>query len=48
MDKQTVTRDIKSEIGNWPNMSQIAKYLGKSRNYVQTLMALYPAVFSGS
>lgn len=38
MDKQTITRDIKREIGNWPNQSQIAKYLGKSRGYVRTMM----------
>lgn len=38
MDKQTVVRDIKHEIGNWPNLSQIAKYLGKSRDYAQSLM----------
>lgn len=38
MDKQTIVRDIKHEIGNWPNKSQIARYLGKSREYVSTLM----------
>lgn len=38
MDKQTITRDIKKEIGNWPNQSQIARYLGKSRDYVREMM----------
>ncbi len=38
MDKQTITRDIKKEIGNWVNISQIAKYLGKSRNTVAEMM----------
>ena len=39
MDKQTIVRDIKREIGNWPCQSDIARYLGKSRDYVINLMA---------
>lgn len=38
MDKQTLTRDIKQEIGCWPTTSDIARYLGKSRDYVRNLM----------
>ena len=38
MDKQIITRDIKKEIGNWPCLSDIARYLGKSRGYAQSLM----------
>lgn len=38
MDKQTIVRDIKREVGNWPCQSDIARYLGKSRDYVMTLM----------
>lgn len=38
MDKQTLTRDIKQEIGCWPTTSEIARYLGKSRDYVRNLM----------
>ncbi len=38
MDKQTITRDIKKEVGNWPNQTEIARYLGKSRDFVQNLM----------
>nr|DAQ10097.1 MAG TPA: excisionase [Caudoviricetes sp.]DAY29790.1 MAG TPA: excisionase [Caudoviricetes sp.] len=38
MDTQSLTRDIKNEVGNWPNVSQIARYLGKSREYVNELM----------
>lgn len=38
MDTQSLTRDIKNEVGNWPNVSQIARYLGKSREYVSELM----------
>ena len=36
MDKQTIVRDIKKEVGNWPCQSDIARYLGKSRDYVIT------------
>ena len=39
MDKQTIVRDIKREVGNWPCQSDIARYLGKSRDYVINLMA---------
>ena len=39
MDKQTIVRDIKKEVGNWPCQSDIARYLGKSRDYVINLMA---------
>lgn len=39
MDKQTIVRDIKREVGNWPCQSDIARYLGKSRDYVIELMA---------
>lgn len=38
MDKQMIVRDIKKEIGNWPCQSDIARYLGKSRDYVMNLM----------
>ena len=38
MDKQVIVRDIKREVGNWPCQSDIARYLGKSRDYVMTLM----------
>lgn len=38
MDKQTIVRDIKKEAGNWPCQSDIARYLGKSRDYVINLM----------
>ena len=38
MDKQTLTRDIKQEIGCWPTTSDIARYLGRSRDYVRNLM----------
>ncbi len=46
MDKQTLTRDIKQEIGCWPTTSDIARYLGKSRDYVRTLMAGTDALVS--
>ena len=39
MDKQTIVRDIKKDAGNWPCQSDIARYLGKSRDYVINLMA---------
>ena len=38
MDKQTIVRDIKREVGNWPCQSDIARSLGKSRDYVMNLM----------
>lgn len=38
MDRQTIIRDIKKEVGNWPCQSDIARYLGKSRDYVMNLM----------
>ena len=32
MTKQEVERDIKSELGSFPNISQIAKYMSVSRD----------------
>jgi DNA-directed RNA polymerase specialized sigma subunit len=46
MDKQTLTRDIKQEIGCWPTTSEIARYLGKSRDYVREMMAGADALVS--
>ena len=46
MDKQTLTRDIKQEIGCWPTTSEIARYLGKSRDYVRAMMAGADALVS--
>lgn len=39
MIKQEVVRDIKKEIGNWPCQSDVARYLGKSRDYVANLLS---------
>ena len=47
MDKQTITKDIKKEIGNWPCLSDIAKYLGKSRDYANNLMQGCEFIFAG-
>ncbi len=47
MDKQTITKDIKKEIGNWPCLSDIAKYLGKSRDYANNLMQGCEFIFDG-
>ena len=39
MERQEVIRDMKKEIGSFPNLSQIAKYLGKGRDAARTLVA---------
>lgn len=39
MNRQEVIRDMKAEIGSFPNLSQIAKYLGKGRDTARTLVA---------
>lgn len=35
MTKQDLVRDMKKEIGSLPTISQIAKYMGKSRDQVR-------------
>lgn len=39
MQKQEVERDIKSEVGSFPNISQIAKYLSVSRDKAREMVA---------
>ncbi len=39
MQKQEVVRDMKSEVGSFPNISQIAKYLSVSRNTAKEMVA---------
>lgn len=36
MTKQEIIRDIKKEIGSFPNVSQIARYFGVSRDKVRS------------
>lgn len=38
MNKQDLTRDIKQEVGNLPNMTQIRKYTGFSKDTVRELL----------
>ncbi len=39
MNKQELVRDMKKEIGSFPNTSQIAKYLHRSRESVRVMTA---------
>lgn len=36
MNRQELIRDIKSECGAFPNISQLAKYMGVSRQTIRT------------
>lgn len=36
---QEIERDIKATIGNFPNQSEIAKYMHKRHSYVNEMMA---------
>lgn len=36
MNKQELIRDMKKEIGSFPNITQIAEYMGTSRKTVRT------------
>ena len=47
MDKQSITRDIKKEIGSFPTTGAIAKYLGVGRDSVKTLMLDYECIKIG-
>ena len=38
MNKQELVRDMKKEVGSFPNVSEIARYMGKSRDYVRGLV----------
>lgn len=38
MNRQDVVRDMKKEIGSFPNISQIAKYLSVSRDKVREMV----------
>lgn len=39
MNRQEQIRSMKSEIGDYPTISQIAKYMGKGRDQVRELIA---------
>lgn len=38
MNRQEVLRDMKKEMGSFPNISQIAKYMSMSRESVRTMV----------
>lgn len=38
MDKQTLVRDMKKEVGNFPTTSDLARYMGKSRVSIRELV----------
>lgn len=44
---QEIERDIKATVGNFPNQSDIAKYMGKGRDYVREMMAAVPCLDNG-
>lgn len=39
MNRQEMIRDMKREVGSFPNISQIAKYMGWSRDKVRVMVA---------
>lgn len=39
MERQEQIRSMRSSVGDYPNTSQIAKYLGKSRDSVRNLVS---------
>ena len=39
MNRQEIIRDIKKEIGNFPNITEIADYMQQSRESVREMMA---------
>lgn len=38
MDKQTLVRDMKKEFGSFPTISELARYMGKSRDNIRILV----------
>ena len=38
MDKQTLVRDMRKECGSLPTISDLAKYMGKSRESIRELV----------
>ena len=47
MNRQELIRDIKKDVGSFPNVSQIARYMGISRDRAREMVAGLDCIATG-